>query len=123
MRLEKEIRGFTLIELLVIISIIGLLIAILLPAMGRARASAKTLQCKSTLRQLQIATTAYQLENKNLLPQPAHDDDIAASMGTQYAAKVMWFNALDSYLGQQAKDYDLFDKDERNYDVFKQDPV
>jgi len=113
-------RGFTLIELLVVISIIALLIAILLPVLGAARKSARTMQCSSNLRQLQIATTAYQIEHQNLLPQPGHDSDL----GTDEAqAEVMWFNALDSYLNQQSKQYSRTDTDERNYDAYKQDPI
>jgi len=62
-------RGFTLIELLVVISIIALLIAILLPALSRARTSAKLIQDLSNVRQWAIASNAYAVDNKDLLPQ------------------------------------------------------
>ncbi len=51
--------GFTLIELLVVISIISVLIAILLPVLGKAREATKTVQCFSNQRQLGIASHAY----------------------------------------------------------------
>ncbi|MEO0477281.1 MAG: DUF1559 domain-containing protein [Planctomycetota bacterium] len=118
--MKNNSHGFTLIELLVVISIIALLIAILLPALGAARESAKTIQCKSNLKQLQIAVTAYEVENKGFLPQPAQDSDIgdAAEEG-----RVLWFNALDEYLGQTKKNYSSNSANERNYEEFKQDPV
>lgn len=62
-------RGFTLIELLVVISIIALLIAILLPALGRAGKSAIQTQCLSNTRSLGQASFAYAADNKGAYPQ------------------------------------------------------
>lgn len=51
--------GFTIVELLVVIGIIGLLIALTLPAIEMARESGRTTQCKNNLRQLGIAATSH----------------------------------------------------------------
>jgi len=63
-------RGFTLIELLIVIAIIGLLIAILLPALGAARKTAEGLKCQNNLRQLLVAAKIYSTDCPDYLPFP-----------------------------------------------------
>jgi prepilin-type N-terminal cleavage/methylation domain-containing protein/prepilin-type processing-associated H-X9-DG protein len=64
----KRYKAFTLVELLVVIGIISVLIAMLLPALNKAREAAKTVACLSNMRQVTQAIMMYADDNKGYLP-------------------------------------------------------
>ena len=61
-------KGFTLVELLVVIAIIGILVALLLPAVQAARESARRTQCTNQLRQLGLAVLNFESTHRYLPP-------------------------------------------------------
>ena len=80
--MKKE--AFTLIELLVVITILGITIAVLLPAFGAAREGARRAQCSNNLRQIGIALHIYLEEHNDTFPsdgvppsEPMWDDRLA----------------------------------------------
>jgi len=60
--------GFTLIELLVVVSIIAVLAAMLLPAIGLVKSQAKLLTCKNHLRQVAVVVLSYAADNNQYVP-------------------------------------------------------
>lgn len=83
-------RGFTLVELLVVIAIIGVLVALLLPAVQAARESARRAQCSNNMKQLGLAVQNYADVNKSSFPATGY----ACCWGT-------WLVGLMPYIEQK----------------------
>ena len=94
-------KAFTLVELLVVIGIIAVLIAILLPALNRARGSANMVTCESNFRQIYTAITFYVHENKGLLPWSSRNDP--SYWGPQ-GTNAITFIKLSQLLGTKFED-------------------
>ena len=93
-------RAFTLVELLVVIAIIGVLVSLLIPAIGSARSAARRVQCTNNLRQIGIAVNNYESTYRTLPPPKA---------GTQFENRGSTFVLLLPFLEENSlfEGYDL----------------
>ena len=118
--------GFTLVELLVVIGIISVLIAVLMPALSKAREQANAIKCLSNTRNLGNALVLFTQDHKGYLPKAWYNDGPVAS---QFAGGVTswpyrnpkygWDFLLLRYLGNNK---DVFRCPNDEYGLFRGDP-
>ena len=93
MKRKGSVSGaFTLIELLVVIAIIAILAALLLPALSKAKESARTAKCVSNVRQMALAVVLYTGDHGYYPP--------GRYVGGQYETRIAWYDALIPYMGK-----------------------
>jgi prepilin-type N-terminal cleavage/methylation domain-containing protein/prepilin-type processing-associated H-X9-DG protein len=116
-RRRPRSSGFTLVELLVVIAIVGILIALLLPAVQQAREAARRMQCANHLKQLALATLNYEDTEGALPPCGIVDPKVAATKaGREYpvfdqrAGKMFGWAVLLLPFVEETALYDQFDQ-------------
>ena len=113
--MNRKSAAFTLVELLVVITIIGILIALLLPAVQAAREAARKMQCSNNFRQTALALHNYEQQSGCFPPgQIVWNDQAGAACGpipgspASWGAMVAWSLSILPQMEQQSL-YDQFD--------------
>ena len=117
---DRNARAFTLIELLVVIVILGVLAAILLPVLSKAKVRAQSIQCLNNLKQWGLAVQLYAGDGEDAMPRDGTDaggtysiysgksglpltaaTDLSGTPNDPYA----WFNALPPTVAEKPLSY------------------
>jgi prepilin-type N-terminal cleavage/methylation domain-containing protein len=104
-RRTPSLRAFTLVELLVVIAIIGVLVALLLPAVQAAREAARRMSCQNNLKNIGLACLNYETA-KNVLPPGSTNVTETTKNGLSWCVHVLPYveqGALDSTVLQRIK--------------------
>jgi prepilin-type N-terminal cleavage/methylation domain-containing protein len=91
-----RLAGFTLVELLVVIAILGVLVALLLPAIQAAREAARRCTCNNHMRQVAIATQNYHDTNKHL-PPPKVGGSATQNLGSTFVLLLPYLEQSNMY--------------------------
>src|SRR5262245_61164925 len=102
--LSRLRRGFTLVELLVVIAIIGVLVALLLPAVQSAREASRRMKCMNQIKQLGLALHNFHDVNKVF---PAANDELTTSPDVSTKWTCNWIPRIFPFIEQQAL-YELY---------------
>jgi prepilin-type N-terminal cleavage/methylation domain-containing protein/prepilin-type processing-associated H-X9-DG protein len=97
---RKRPRGFTLVELLVVITIIGILIALLLPAVQAAREAARRSQCANNVKQLGLAVLNYESLNGAFPPGGIEASKTGSKYGIAWLVRILPFCEQDNIYNQ-----------------------
>lgn len=106
--LEFAPRGFTLVELLVVIAIIGVLVALLLPAIQSAREAARRAQCQSNIKNVALAVINYESDKKTTPFGMRFRQDAEDGLGQLARFDANWIISVLPYMEEQPL-YDSFD--------------
>ena len=90
-------KGFTLVELLVVIAIIGILVGLLIPAVQRARAAARKIQCTNNMRNWSLAVLSYESAKQQL---PGSQELMKTDVPAAPYIPVTWMGAVLDYVEQ-----------------------
>ncbi len=101
--MRQRVRGFTLVELLVVIAIIGILIALLLPAVQAAREAARRSQCTNNLKQLALAVHNY-VDTYKVFPNKKQGTAQGGTAGCNQQFGTGWMRLLPFYEQQALYD-------------------